>query len=135
MSFLNSKVPSLQLWVEPFPTKTPFEGKVVRVDRTYVGVDKNGEIYSSQVSKGFSYSLLSNLESTYAGLVKLKKISKADMDLHEEHRKKTNRERDENYQASRIEEIAKALGLRLTPKQKARIEEIKTRKLMQDLQS
>lgn len=128
MSIINSKVPSIQnLWIEPFPTKTIFNGRVVRVDRIHVGVDDKGRVFSSQVDKAFSYGLLSNFESTFKGLVKLGVISKADIKLHEDHRKKVDKERREQWAAESIEEQVKELGLFLTPKQKARIEAIKSR--------
>lgn len=106
------------LWIEPFPTK-PIDGKIVRVDRTMVGVDKKGKLYSTQVDRGVSYSIRSNMESTFKGLVKLKVLKAADVRAHEAYRKEINDRRDREYASEYILKNAKEAGIKLTPVQEA----------------
>lgn len=108
MTRIDSVVPAVDALVFwPLPPRRPVSGRVCRVHGAVVVVTEAGRVYSSEVQDRVAYLRGSaKFESTFAALVKLGVVSKADSD---------------KWEAKRMLEGAKALGIKLTVAQRGQL--------------
>lgn len=129
ISIIHSAVDSIDaLRVYPIPSKPLKDASAVRIDRTVVMVDKNGRVYSTQVTGRFSFHPGDNRETirnTITGACRLGAISKKAMDEDLQLRQAAALKYDQQYAANRLVECAKTIGIKLTEAQLRRIEGVK----------
>lgn len=127
-SILISKVPACNIRIDPIPTKPIKVARVVRTDRVTVFLDEHGRIYSTGVQDRFAFPAdwqSQRHTNTFACLVKLGVIKKADIDEHDRQVKALLQGKETRDKAKEFEKNAAALGLKLTTAQMRKIEAAK----------
>lgn len=123
MTHIHSVVPAVDALVFwPLPPRRPVSGRVCRVHRAVVVVTEAGRVYSSEVQDRVAYMRGSaKFESTFAALVKLGVVSKAEADAHLADIAAIRKADSDKWEAKRMLEGAKALGIKLTVAQRGQL--------------
>lgn len=120
MGILISTVPEIDnLYFKEMPSSRPVNVvKAVRVGRIYIFKDSNGNLYSNKIGR-FAYMPgdWPWVDDTMKALLKLKVITKEQMDAHLEHCKMNSERREKEYALQNITEIGKKYGFKLTKRQ------------------
>lgn len=112
--------------VEPIPSNKILRGaKICKTDGVIVILDKDGVLYSNQVSAGRAYTFGCGMEATLRGAVRLGVLSKEAVKQHEAMASEHSNKEARQYAAKTIEHQAKVLGIKLTNAQIGRIERAK----------
>lgn len=123
MTHIDSVVPAVDALVFwPLPPRRPVSGRVCRVDDAVVVLTDAGRIYSSEVQNRVAYLRGSaKFERTFAALVKLGVVTKAETDAHLADVAAIRKADSDKWEAKRMLEGAKALGIKLTVAQRGQL--------------
>ena len=123
MTHVYSVVPAVDALVfHPLPPRRPVAGRVCRVDDAVVVLTDAGRIYSSEVQNRVAYLRGSaKFERTFAALVKLGVVTKAEADAHLADVAAIRKRDSANYDARRMPESAKGLGIKLSATQRQQL--------------
>lgn len=120
MTHVYSVVPAVDALVfHPLPSRRPVSGRVCRVEGAVVVLTDAGRIYSSEVQNRVVYLRGSaKFERTFAALVKLGVVTKAEADAHLADIAAIRKADSDKWEAKRMLDGAKALGIKLTVAQR-----------------
>lgn len=123
MTHVYSVVPAVDALVfHPLPPRRPVAGRVCRVDDAVVVLTDAGRIYSSEVQNRVAYLRGSaKFERTFAALVKLGVVTKAEADAHLADVAAIRKRDSDKYDARRMLESAKGLGIKLSATQRQQL--------------
>jgi len=123
VTHIHSVVPAVDALVFwPLPPRRPVSGRVCRVHGAVVVVTEVGRVYSSEVQDRVAYLRGSaKFESTFAALVKLGVVSKAEADAHLADIAAIRKADSDRWEAKRMLDGAKALGIKLTVAQRGQL--------------
>lgn len=126
MTHVYSVVPAVDALVfHPLPPRRPVAGRVCRVDDAVVVLTDAGRIYSSEVQNRVAYLRGSaKFERTFAALVKLGVVTKAEADAHLADVAAVRKRDSDKYDARRMLESAKGLGIKLSAAQRQQLRKV-----------
>lgn len=114
--YIGSPVKEIErIQINPWPTALKEGMRVVRIDRTIVGMSPGGAIYSNQCSGKFHYSFPGdgNQDDLVRALVKLGRLTEEQGELHVKRAQQARECADRAWKGEQLLESAETLGLHL----------------------